>query len=75
MFFTAVNRIDIQPDEEEVEYDLDKPRIAPYKHMEISSQYRKLVQLKACSEKVIAILSNSTACNCSLRHTTSELYR
>ena len=32
VFFTAVNPIDIQPDRREVEYDLDKPRIAPYKH-------------------------------------------
>ena len=32
MFFTAVNPMDIQPDQREVGYDLDKPRIAPYKH-------------------------------------------
>ena len=32
MFFTAVNPIDIQLDRREVEYDLDTPRIAPYKH-------------------------------------------
>ena len=32
MFFTAVNPTEIQPDQREVEYDLDKPRIAPYKH-------------------------------------------
>ena len=32
VFFTTVKRIDIQPDQREVEYDLDKPRIAPYKH-------------------------------------------
>ena len=32
MFFTAVNGMDSQPDQREVEYDLDKPRIAPYKH-------------------------------------------
>ena len=32
VFFTAVNPIDIQPDRRQVEYDLDKPRIAPYKH-------------------------------------------
>ena len=32
VFFTAVNPMDIQPDQREVEYDLDKPRIAPYKH-------------------------------------------
>ena len=32
VFFTAVNPIDTQPDEREVEYDVDKPRIAPYRH-------------------------------------------
>ena len=32
VFFTAVNPTDIQPFLGEVEYDLDKPRIAPYKH-------------------------------------------
>ena len=32
VFFTAVNPIDIQLDRREVEYDLDKPGIAPYKH-------------------------------------------
>ena len=32
VFFTAVNPIDIQPDQRKVEYDLDKPRIAPHKH-------------------------------------------
>ena len=31
VFFTAVNPIDFQPDPRDVEYDLDKPRIAPYK--------------------------------------------
>ena len=32
MFFTAVNPMDTRPDQREVEYDLDKPRITPYKH-------------------------------------------
>ena len=32
VFFTAVNPMDIQPDQREVEYDMHKPRIAPYKH-------------------------------------------
>ena len=32
VFFTAVNPIYIEPDQREVEYDLDKPRIAPNKH-------------------------------------------
>ena len=32
VFFTAVNSMDIQPNQREVEYDLDKPRIEPYKH-------------------------------------------
>ena len=75
VFFTAVNSIDIQLDQGEIEYDLDKPRIAPYKHLENSSQYSILVQCKACSEKGIAILSNTTACNYSFRDATSDLYR
>ena len=32
VFFTAVNPIEIQLDQKDVEYDLDKRRIAPYKH-------------------------------------------
>ena len=32
VFFTAVNPFDIQPDQREVEYDVDRPRIAPYRH-------------------------------------------
>ena len=31
VFFTAVNPIDVQPDRRKVVYDLNKPRIAPYK--------------------------------------------
>ena len=77
VFFTAVNPMDVQPDQREVECDLDKPRIAPYKqtHLEISSQYSILVQLKACSEKRIAILSNSITCNYSFRKHYQRLYR
>ena len=44
-------------------------------HLESPSQYSILVQFKACSEKGIAILSNSIACNYSFRHATSDLYR
>ena len=72
VFFTAVNPMDIQPDQREVEYDLDKPRIAPYRHLEISSQYTILVQFKACSKKGIAILSNSIERNYSFRNTTQR---
>ena len=50
-------------------------QMAPYTHLESSSQYRILVQFKACSEKGIAILSNPIACNYSFRHTTSDVYR
>ena len=32
VFFKAVNPMDIQLDQRQVDYDLDKPRIAPYKH-------------------------------------------
>ena len=76
VFFTAVNPIDIQPDQREVEYDLDKPQNRTVQtHLESSSQYSFLVQYKACSEKGIAILSNSIACKYSFRHTTGDLYR
>ena len=32
MFFATVKPIDIQLEQREVQYDLDKPRIAPYQH-------------------------------------------
>ena len=42
-------------------------------HLESSSQYSILVQFKACSEKGIAIPSNSIACNYSFKHSTCDL--
>ena len=76
VFFTAVNPIVAWQDQKEVECDLDKPSIAPYKHSWKSSpQYSISVQFEACSEKGIAILSNSITCNYSFKHTASDLYR
>ena len=64
VFFTAVNPIDAWQDQREVECDLDKPSIAPYKQTWKSSpQYSILVQFEACSEKENAIPSNSITCN------------
>ena len=48
VFFSAVNPMDARQDQREVEYDLDKPRIAPYKHtLESSPQFSTLVQCEA----------------------------
>ena len=44
-------------------------------YMESSSQYSILVQFEACSEKEIAVLSNSITCNYSFKHTASDLFR
>ena len=44
-------------------------------YLESISQYSILVQFKACSEKGIAVLSNSITCNYSFKHTASDLYR
>ena len=62
-------------DLEEVQYDLDKPRIAVYKkYVENSPKYNILVQSEARSKKRIAVLSNSIARNRSFQHTTCDLY-
>ena len=44
VFFSAVNPMDTQPDQREVEYDLDKQNRTVQTHLEISSQHRILVQ-------------------------------
>ena len=77
VFFTAVNPMDDNQDlDEEVQYNLDKPRIAPYKHIWRTHHITGvLVQFKACSEKGIAILSDSVDCNYSFKHTASDLCR
>ena len=69
--------MDTQQDRRDIEYDLDKPRIAPFKHTfeELITKQLSWCNFKACSEKGFAILSNSIACNCSFKHTTSDLYR
>ena len=59
VFFTAVNPMHANQDQEEVQYDLDKPRIAVCKDLECSPKYRKLVQSEARSKKRIAVLSNT----------------
>ena len=62
-------------DLEEVQYDLDKPRIAVNR---ILGEFKKksfLVQFEARSEKRIAVLSNSKSRNCSFQHTTCDMYK
>ena len=76
VFFTAVDAMDTEQDRREVEYDLDEKtqNRTVQRHLDISSQYSILAQLKNCSEKGIAILSNSIACNYSFRHTANDMY-
>ena len=62
-----------QPDQE-VEYDLDKPRIAPNEHT-WRSHDTVFWYNSHLAQRGIAILSNSIARNHSFRHTTSDLYR
>ena len=60
---------------EEVQYDLDKPRITVYiKYLERSPKYMKLVQSEARSKKRIAVLSNSIARTRSFHRTSCDLY-
>ena len=70
-FFTAVNPMDDDQSMEEIRYDLDKPRIAPYKK---THQCSVLVQFKAPSEDRIAVLSNTITRNRSLQHTACDLF-
>ena len=70
VFFTTVNPMYANQDLEEIQYDLDKPRIAVYKKdAENSPKHRKLVQYEARSKKRIEVLSNSIARNRSLKPT------
>ena len=73
VFFTAVNPMYARQDLEGVEYDLDKPRIAPYEHTWKAHHISILVQFEACSEEGIAVLSNSITCNRSFQHTDSTV--
>ena len=76
VFFTVVDPMDTQQDRREVQYKSGQTHNRTVqKQLESSSQFSLLVQLKACSNKGTAILSNSIACNFSFRHTTSDLYR
>ena len=64
VFFTAVNPMYASQDLEEVQYDLDKPRITVYKkYLESSPKYSILVQSEARSNKRLAVLSNTIARN------------
>ena len=72
VFFTAVNPIDIQLDRREVEYDLDKPRIANTLGELITVQCIGAI-LKLAQREGLRFYS--TACNYSFRHTTGDLYR
>ena len=67
VFFAAVNPMDDDQSMEEIRFDLDKPRIAPYKNTWRPHQKKSvLVQSKARSEERIAVSSNTITRNCSL---------
>ena len=60
VFFTAVNPMYAHQDLEEVQYDLENPRIAVYKiTLEYSPTYSIVVQSETCSVKRIAVPSNT----------------
>ena len=77
VFFTAVNPMYARQDLEEFEYDLDEPRIAPFlqtwkaHHKTVYWCNLKLAQRKGLQNKQ----TNSITCNCSFKHTASDLYR
>ena len=74
VFFTAVNPMYANQNLEEVQYDLDKPRIAVYKKNWRSRQkYCILVQFGTRSEKRIAVLSNTIQRNRSFQHFTFDM--
>ena len=61
-FFKAVNPIYTNQDPEEVQYDLDKPRITVYENTwRVYQKYRILMQSEAPSKKRIAVLTNPIA--------------
>ena len=70
VFFTAVNPMEDNQDQEEVQHDLDKPRITVYKNTWRAQQntvYR--CNLKLVQKKIIAVLPNWITCNRSFQHT------
>ena len=70
-----MNPMDDDQSVEEVQYDLDKPRIAPYKkNLETSSKHNVLVQFKARSREKIAVLSDTITRNRSPQHAACDLY-
>ena len=74
VFFTAVNPMYANQDLEEVQDDLDKPRITVFKkYLEIPLKYSALVQSEARSKKRISVLSNTVARNRSFQHTICDL--
>ena len=73
VFFTAVNPIDIQ-DPGEVQYDLDKPRIAVYKNTWRVHQNTVFWCNLKLSQRRIAVLSNTIPHNRSFQHLTCDVY-
>ena len=75
VFFTAVNSMYVNQDLDEVQYDLDKSRIAMCKNTwRISSKHSILVQYEDRSNKKIAVLSNTIQRNRSFQHFTCDMY-
>ena len=75
VFFTAVNPMYANQDQEEIRCDLDKPRIAPHKNtLRVHKNTVMLVQPEARSKKMIAVLSNPIARNRSFQHTACDSF-
>ena len=75
VFFTAANPMYDNQDQEEVQYDLDKTRIAVHKNTwRIHPNTVFWCNLKGRSKRRIAVPSNSIARNRSFQHTTCDLY-
>ena len=74
VFFTAVNPMYTHQNQEEVQYDLDKPRIAVYKNIWRVHQHTVYWStFETCSEKDVAVLSNTIQRNRSFQHFTCDM--
>ena len=74
VFVTAVNPMDDDQSMEEVQYDLDKPRIAPYKNTWRPHQNTVYwCNLQFAQKKGLQLYQNTITRNCSLQHTTCDL--
>ena len=76
VFFTGENPIDSQLVRKEVEYDLDKPRIAPHKNTwRAHHNTENWCNLKLAQRKGLRFYQTRSHATTLFRHTTSDLYR